>query len=338
MLNAINFPEWLHPEIIPGVPLLRWYGLMYLIAFSVTYILFRVQVKQRKLDIENDDILNFFFWGIVGLLLGARLFAVIIYNGEYYVSNPLEAFLPISITGQGCKFTGFRGMSYHGGLVGMFTALFIYWRVKKIDILDWLDMIAVSAPLGYFFGRLGNFINGELYGRVTSVPWGMYFPNAEKLQTDKPWVQDIASKVGLDISGKQFVNLPRHPSQLYEAFFEGIFLFAVLWFILRKRKPFKGFLISCYVMGYGLVRFFIEYTRTPDKNMGFPLKFVNIDNPGDLFITPWNFTTGQILCALMVIGGSLSLYIFWKLSKKDKKDDKDGKQKLSGRKLRKKLK
>ena len=134
--------------------------------------------------------MNFFFWGIVGLLIGARLFAVTIYNSEYYISNPLEAFLPISITGDGCRFTGFKGMSYHGGVVGMFVALFIYWRIKKIDILGWLDMIAVGAPLGFTFGRLGNFINGELYGRVTSVPWGMYFPNAEKLSTKEPWVQD----------------------------------------------------------------------------------------------------------------------------------------------------
>lgn len=337
MINAINFPDWIHPEIIPGFPLLRWYGLMYLVAFSITYLLFKVQVKERKLDIKGDDILNFFFWGIVGLLIGARLFAVVIYNSEQYIANPLEAFLPISITGDGCKFTGFRGMSYHGGLVGMFASLIIYWKVKKIDIIDWIDMAAAGAPLGYFFGRLGNFINGELYGRVTTVPWGMYFPNAEKLSTKEPWVQGIASEVGLDITGKTFVNLPRHPSQLYEGFFEGLFLFAVLWFILRKRKPFKGFLISCYVMGYGFVRFFIEYTRTPDSNMGFPIKLVNIDNPGDLFLTPWNFTTGQILSALMILGGAVSLYFFWKINKK-KKDQGEPKKKISGRKLRKKLK
>ena len=336
MINAINFPDWLHPEIIPGFPLLRWYGLMYLVAFSITYLLFKAQVKERKLNIDNDEILSFFFWGISGLLIVASFSWVIIYGSG---SNLLEAFLPISITGGGCKFTGFSGMSYHGGLVGLLTGFILYWRIKKIDIVDWLDMIVVGVPLGYFFGRIGNFINGELYGRVTTAPWGMYFPNADRLSTKEPWVKDIASKVGLDITGMDKVNLPRHPSQLYEAFFEGIFIFVILWFVLRKRKPFKGFLISCYVMGYGLVRFFIEYTRTPDSGMDFPIKLVDINNPNDLFLTPWNFTTGQILCAIMILGGAISLYVFWKISKKKKEEETgEQKKKLSGRKLRKKLK
>lgn len=340
MLLAIQFPEWLKPEIIPGLPFLRWYGLMYIVAFSIAYWLFKVQVKERGLQIDKDDILNFFFWGIVGLLIGARLFAVTIYDKEgHFLQSPWEAFLPIRFLSGQCTFTGFQGMSYHGGLFGAVVALIIYARIKKIDLLDWGDMLVAGIPLGYTFGRLGNFINGELYGRVATVPWGMYFPHAELIPTDQPWTKAIAAKVGLDISGRAMVNLPRHPSQLYESFFEGIFLFLVIWFILRKHKPFKGFIIGCYMIGYGIVRFFIEYTRQPDIGIDFPIKLVNIDNPGYLFLTPWNFSMGQILCMLMILGGITALIIFDKLDKREKARVQLEEQKgINLKKLRKKIK
>ena len=177
MLSFIPYPQGLKPEIIPGFPMLRWYGLMYIVAFAITYALFRLQVKQRELSIAKDDILNLFFWGIMGLILGARFFAVTIYDqGGYFFRNPLQAILPFTWAGGKFAFTGFQGMSYHGGLLGAVVAIVIYCRVKRFDVLDWGDMLVAGTPLGYFFGRLGNFINGELYGRITAVPWGMVCP------------------------------------------------------------------------------------------------------------------------------------------------------------------
>jgi phosphatidylglycerol:prolipoprotein diacylglycerol transferase len=335
MLNFINFPEWLKPEIIPPLPI-RWYALMYIIAFSITYLLFNFQVKERKLDIKKDDIANLFLWGIIGLIVGARLFSVIIYDPQgMYIQNPLTAFIPVSCQSGQCTFTGFQGMSYHGGAIGCTVALIIFCRLKKISFLNWGDMIIVGVPLGYFFGRIGNFINAELYGRVTSLPWGMVFPGAE-LSTTDPWVRKTSGELGIPYDGLSEVNLPRHPSQLYEAFFEGIFVWLIIFFLLRKKKPFNGFLISMYFILYGSVRFVLEYFRQPDFGIGFPIKFVDVDNPIYRLITPWNFTTGQILCSLMIIGGFASLIIFKKIS--DTKKAEETKEPLDMKKLKKKIK
>ena len=164
-------------------------------------------------------------------------------------------------------------MSYHGGLIGVLLGSILFCYRRKINFWNFADLMIPAIPLGYTFGRIGNFINGELYGRVTTVPWGMYFP--------------------LDATGQL-----RHPSQLYEAFFEGIFLFAVLWGI-RKKSLFNGFLLSLYLIGYGLVRFFIEFVRKPDFQLGF------ITGP---------FTMGQILCFAMISGG-MSVFLIKKRSK-----------------------
>lgn len=310
----LSFPSWISPEIIPGLPF-RWYGLMYLFAFAVAYLMFMRQVRERKLNIDRDEVMNFFFWAIVGLILGARIFAATVYDPTgRYLRNPLLIFWPFDPQG---RFVGLQGMSYHGGLIGTIVAVTIYARVKKIDLLDWGDMLVAGIPLGYTFGRLGNFINGELYGRVTTAPWGMVFPHAERFPARLSWVSRLAEEVGIAISSPdQLVNLPRHPSQLYEALFEGILLWAFLWFFVRKRKPFRGFVVSMYVIGYGVVRFFIEYFREPDAEIGFPIKLVNIDNPNALLLTPWNFTTGQILNALMIVGGVMSLFVFRALERR----------------------
>lgn len=311
MLNFIDFPKWLKPEIIPPLPI-RWYALMYIIAFAITYLLFNYQVKERKLEIKKDDIANLFLWGIIGLIVGARLFSVLVYDPQgSYIRNPLTAFLPFNFEGGQCTFTGFQGMSYHGGAIGCTIALIVYCRIKKTSFLDWGDMIVAGIPLGYFFGRIGNFINGELYGRITTLPWGMRFPYAEVSTTD-PWVSETAKQLGIKSEGLSEVNLPRHPSQIYEALFEGIFVWLIVFFLLRKKKPFNGFVISMYFILYGAVRFVLEYFRQPDTGIGFPIKFVDIDNPIYRLITPWNFTTGQILCFLMIAGGTLSLFIFKK--------------------------
>lgn len=179
MLAAIAFPSWLKPQIVPFLPL-RWYGLMYVIAFTVTFLLLRYQLREREIPYNKDHVLDLFFWAIIGLLVGARAFAVTIYDPTgYYLRNPLQLILSFTFPGGRPQFTGIAGMSYHGGLVGAATAIIIFLKVKKLDVLEWGDMLTAAIPLGYTFGRLGNFINGELYGRITTAPWGIVFPHAE---------------------------------------------------------------------------------------------------------------------------------------------------------------
>jgi phosphatidylglycerol:prolipoprotein diacylglycerol transferase len=173
-------------------------------------------------------------------------------------------------------------------------------------------MFGASIPLGYTFGRLGNFANAELYGRVTTGPLGMIFPGAQQFSTAETWVQDVAAKLGMDISGQTMVNLPRHPSQLYEALFEGVILWAIIW-LIRNRKPFKGFLAGIYVVGYGFFRFFLEYFREPDADLGYRIELVRNGIPPALFSSLFNFTTGQILNFLMIAGGGIYLIVMSRL-------------------------
>ena len=338
MISYLLYPSWIKPEIIPGLPI-RWYGLMYLVAFLIAYWLFKYQIKERKLKVNNDDVLNLFFWSIIGLLIGARAFAVTIYDPTgYYLHHPLQIIVPFARVNGRLIFTGIQGMSYHGGLVGVLTVFIIYCRVKKINTRDWGDMAVAAIPLGYTFGRLGNFINGELYGRVTTAPWGMIFPHAQKFPASETWVQEFAAKLGINTAGMSMVNLPRYPSQLFEAFFEGFFLWLVMWFILRKIKTFKGFLISCYIIGYGIIRFFIEYIREPDIGIGYPIQLVHLDNPIYQF-SPWNFTTGQILNFFMIIGGVIALIIFKAVADREKGTESvREKGRMNSRKLKKRIK
>jgi len=337
-LAYIPFPSWLRPEIIPGLPF-RWYGLMYLIAFVVAYQLVKIQVKQRGLEVQRDDVLNLFFWGIVGLLVGARLFAVTIYDPTgYYLRHPLQILIPIARVGGRLRFVGISGMSYHGGLLGTIVASIIYLRVKRFPVLGWGDVIVTGAAGGYTFGRLGNFINGELYGRITTVPWGMVFPGAPQYPTDTPWVQEFAARIGMDLSGQGMVNLPRHPSQLYEAFFEGVVLWAILWFIFRKRRSFKGQLIAIYIIGYGVARFLIEYVREPDVELGFPIYLVPLENP-ELHFSFLNLTTGQILNAIMIAIG-IGCYFWFRrraIAERSEQAKHQAARPSSRRKLRKRL-
>ncbi len=303
MLAAVQFPSWIHPEILPFLPgfPLRWYGLMYLVAFAVTYVLFRYQVRSRALGYSDDDISGFFLAGIIGLIVGARLFGTLLYDtsGDYW-RKPWLIFWPF---GEGGRFVGFMGMSFHGGFVGLLAGTVIYARKKRLDYLEWADMIAVSVPLGYTFGRLGNFINAELWGKVSAAPWAMVFPGAKRFPTSLSWVRDIAEKSGLSLEGAM-INLPRHPSQLYEALFEGIVLWLVLWFVVRRHNPFKGFASAAYVFGYGFVRFFIEYFREPDADLGYILTLGDPNASIHLYTTPLNFSMGQLLCFLMMAGAA----------------------------------
>jgi len=299
----IPYPSWLKPEIIPGLPV-RWYGLMYLFAFATAFFLYRRQIRERRFPMTEDDLTSMFFWGILALLLGARLFSTLIYeNGGYYILHPWLIFWPF----QDGRFIGLRGMSYHGGAFAGTLSLIIYAKVKKFSFREITDMFVAGIPLGYTFGRLGNFLNAELYGRVTASPFGMLFPKAAKLPASESWVVEIAEKTGIEITGA-YVNLPRHPSQIYEMIFEGIVLWAIIWFF-RSRKPFKGFLLGLYFLGYGLFRFFIEYFREPDSDMGYPIEFVKSAFHYSYKHPLLSFSTGQILCFLMILFGVVWLII-----------------------------
>jgi phosphatidylglycerol:prolipoprotein diacylglycerol transferase len=186
-------------------------------------------------------------------------------------------------------------------------AVIIYSRVKRFSFRELGDMFAASIPLGYTFGRLGNFINAELYGRVTTGPLGMLFPHATQLSTSEAWVREAAEKCGIAISGA-YVNLPRYPSQLYEMIFEGVILWAIIW-AFRNRKPFKGFLVGLYFLGYGLFRFFIEYFREPDEDLGYRVEFVKSNMPPAYTHPPFSFSTGQILCFCMITFGIVWLIV-----------------------------
>lgn len=260
-------PQHISPVFFEIGPLkIQYYGLMYLVAFTITYLLVIYRLKKEGgHTLSSDQVQSLFTAMIIGLLVGARLGYVLFYNLAYYLRHPLEIILPFDFS-SGVTFTGIAGMSFHGGLIGTILAFWLYVRNTKGGFFQTADLIVPAIPLGYTFGRIGNFINGELYGRVTQKPWGMFFPTAP-------------------------THALRHPSQLYEAFFEGIFLFTVLW-TLRKRVQLSGAMLALYLIGYGLARFIIEYFRQPDDHLGFILL---------------QFSMGQILCALMVAIGLIML-------------------------------
>lgn len=305
----INFPKWIHPEIFPGIPvlgLLRWYGLMYIFAFATAYLVLKRERKEGLLDTTEqkateDDIFSFITFGIIFLLLGARIFSTLVYDTSgLYWKKPWLIFWPFDTETK--QFTGLAGMSYHGGFIGGLIGMIVWCVTHKRPVWKWIDAMVIAIPLGYTFGRLGNFMNGELYGRITTVPWGIVFPRAERFSYSINWVQDFAAACGMTVAeGTKLVNLPRHPSQLYEALFEGLLLWTVLW-TLRKHKPFDGFLAGCYTIGYGLVRFVIEYFREPDADLGYR---ISRDGSDAIYINTslLNISTGQILCFLMILGG-----------------------------------
>jgi len=269
-LSAVwqRLPEHISPDLmVIGSFHVRYYSLMYLVAFFLTYMLTMQRIKREQYGYAAETIQDSLIWGMLGVILGGRLGYVLFYNLGYYLQHPLEIFLPFEFS-NGIHFVGISGMSYHGGALGLLVAMIVYCRKHKIDLWRFIDLICPAIPLGYTFGRIGNFLNGELYGRVTDSPLGMIFPLDPTRQL-------------------------RHPSQLYEAFFEGIVLFVILWSI-RKKSPFEGFLFSLYLIGYGIVRFFIEFYREPDAQLGFVL--------GPL-------SMGQLLCIAMIIAG-LTLFVF----------------------------
>ena len=322
MFLYLNYPSWIHPQIFPGVKflgLLRWYGLMYAFAFVTAYFILKKCAKDGDLNtktyaITDDDLFSFISTGIVFLLIGARVFSTLIYDTSgLYWKKPWLIFWPFDSNG---NFTGLAGMSYHGGFVGGLLGMIIWCKSHKQSFLKWSDAMVCAIPLGYTFGRLGNFLNGELYGRITTMPWGITFPGAERFSSTLPWVQEFANKIGMEIASGHLVNLPRHPSQLYEAFFEGIVLWAVIWFA-RRHKKFDGMLGAIYAGGYGFVRFIIEYFREPDADIGYRIAK---DSTAPIYTNTslLNFSTGQILCFLMITFAVIYALCCWKISKKNK--------------------
>lgn len=310
----IQYPSWISPYVIEGFPV-RWYAVMYLVAFSVAYALFRYQCRNDGvIDMSPEESQDFFITGILMLLLLARLFSCFFYSdAHYYLTHPWMIVWPF----QNGKFVGLPGMSYHGGVVGAVAGGWIYARRHKRSLLQLADLSCAAIPLGYTFGRLGNFINAELYGRVTAGPLGMVFPGAARFPASLEWVRDIAEKTGISCLPGTMVNLPRHPSQLYEAFFEGVVLFLLLWFILRPLKYRKGLpdgtVLAGYLAGYGFFRFFIEYCRQPDADIGYVLSFGEGNDNIALFTSFLNISKGQVFCLVMVLLGiALECFVFWR--------------------------
>ena len=332
MFLYLDYPSWIHPQIFPGVKflgILRWYGLMYAFAFVTAYFVLKKCAKDGDLNtqtykITDDDLFSFISTGIVFLLIGARVFSTLVYN-QYDPSNPNSInywthpwliFWPFD----NGKFTGLAGMSYHGGFVGGLLGMIVWCKRHKQSFLKWSDAMVCAIPLGYTFGRIGNFLNGELYGRITTMPWGMTFPAAERFSAALPWVQEFAQKIGMDISYAKLVNLPRHPSQLYEAIFEGVVLWAIIW-LARKHKKFDGMLGAIYAGGYGFARFIIEYFREPDADIGYRIAK---DSSAPIYMNTslLNFSTGQILCFLMVAFAIVYAVCCAYISKKHKRGQK----------------
>ena len=320
----INYPSWIHPEIFPNIPvlgLIRWYGLMYIFAFGTAFFILKKLLKEGALDSKDsegklvatteDEIFSFIATGIIFLLIGARVFSTLVYDtsGDYW-HKPWLIFWPF----KNGRFTGLAGMSYHGGFIGgLLGMIFWCWRHKK-PTMKWIDAMCTAIPLGYTFGRIGNFMNGELYGRITTMPWGMVFPTvpiSERFSSKVEWVAAFMDKIGMQAVEGQLANLPRHPSQLYEALFEGL-----------KRKPFDGFTGGLYALGYGLFRFVIEYFREPDADIGyrFSVDGAQIYENTSLL----NISTGQILCSLMILGGIGILITCWILDKRKKRKAEQG--------------
>ncbi len=229
-----------YPQIDPvaiaiGPVAIRWYALAYLagIILGWAWIGRQLAAMQRP-PLTKKQLEDLVFWAVLGVMLGGRLGYIIFYNGPYYLANPQEIFM----VWQG-------GMAFHGGMLGVIGAFYLFCRRHELSFWRVIDLAATATPIGLFFGRLANFVNGELFGRITDSPLGMVFPH-----------------------GGEY---PRHPSQLYEAALEGLALFALLFCIARFARAYErpGFLSGVFLAGYGSARFCVEFFREPDTQLGF---------------------------------------------------------------------
>ncbi|MBF8270541.1 MAG: prolipoprotein diacylglyceryl transferase [Gammaproteobacteria bacterium] len=261
-----------YPDINPvavdfGFFKIYWYGISYVAGIVVAWWLLHGRCKTLRPDWTREQVADLIFYGTLGILIGGRLGSVLFYNFSYYLHNPLE----IIMVNKG-------GMSFHGGLAGFCIALWLFGRKQGKGFFTVADFVTPVGPVGLLFGRLANFINGELWGRPTDVPWGMVFPHVD--------------------------DLPRHPSQLYEAVLEGIVMFLVLWWFSRKPQPAMA-ASGLFLAMYGLFRGLIEFFRQPDKQLGFLA--------GD-----W-LTMGMLLSLPMIVLGLILLWLaYQKNSEKQK--------------------
>ena len=251
-----------HPQFNPialqlGPVAIHWYGLTYLAAFGLFLWLASLRVAQPQFARNGwtrRDVEDLLFYGVLGVVIGGRLGYTLFYKPGYYAAHPLEVF---------AVWKG--GMAFHGGLLGVIAAMALFARSRQRRFLEVMDLVAPCVPTGLAFGRIGNFINGELWGRVAdpSLPWAMVFPQ----------------------SGS---DLPRHPSQLYQFALEGLLLFVLMWFYAKKPRP-LGQVAAAFTVGYGVFRFIAEYFREPDGFLG---------------LLTFNMSMGQWLCVPMVIVGA----------------------------------
>jgi phosphatidylglycerol:prolipoprotein diacylglycerol transferase len=253
MIISIPFPV-IDPVIFSFGPVaIRWYSLAYIAGLVLGWQLLRRLVQKSPKLIELEEVDDFLVWVTLGVILGGRLGYVIFYNLTMYINNPIS----ILAVWQG-------GMSFHGGLLGVIGATILFCHKRSIDLWAFADLVACVAPIGLFFGRLANFINGELFGRISDVPWAIIFPQG-----------------GLE---------PRHPSQIYEAMGEGFFLFLIMIFLVKNEtlRRRSGFLTGVFFLVYGIVRTGVEYFRQPDEHIGY-LSF--------------GLTTGQFLSVPLILAG-----------------------------------
>ncbi len=251
----LTFPDISPVAFAIGPLTVRWYALAYVVGILIAqrYISWLDDKKNTPPILDKKAREDLVLYGVLGIILGGRIGYVLFYNLAFYIHNPLQIFH----IWQG-------GMSFHGGFSGILVAFYFFTRRFKLKWLQLMDLLAVATPVGLFFGRLANFVNGELFGRATQVPWGMVFPNGGPL--------------------------PRHPSQLYEAGLEGLLLGTILWF-LATRTPtlrYRGIIGGVFVGGYGLARFTVEFFREPDAQLG------------TVFL---GLSMGQLLCIPMLIFG-----------------------------------
>ena len=254
--RAITYPA-IDPVFLRLGPLqFRWYGLMYLIGLTLAYFIIGARARAQRLPMNKDQVYDMIVYAAVGVFAGGRLGYVLFYNLSYYLENPLKIF---------AVWEG--GMSFHGGLIGTIIALILFAKRQGISVLTIADLAAGVTPVGLGLGRIGNFINGELYGRPTDADWCMVFPAG-----------------GMAC---------RHPSQLYEAFLEGLLLFTLLWLITRRVPP-PGTVFGSFLMGYGLCRIVVEFFREPDAQIGFIFGRISM---------------GQMLSLPMIVAGAIILAI-----------------------------
>ncbi|PMS14808.1 prolipoprotein diacylglyceryl transferase [Trinickia dabaoshanensis] len=277
----------IHPNFDPiaihlGPLAVRWYGLMYLVGFMLAIVVARLRLRMPHVAAQGwtaKDIDDILFYGVIGTILGGRLGYVLFYKADYYFTHPLDIFK----VWQG-------GMSFHGGFLGVTLAMVLFAYQRKRTWLQVTDFVAPMVPTGLAAGRLGNFINGELWGRVTSpdAPWAMLFQSASP--DDAIWLAkhpQLAAQWHLADVFAKYHMLPRHPSELYEIALEGVTLFLVLWFFTRKPRP-VGAASAVFLIGYGLARFIVEFAREPDDFLG---------------LLALGFSMGQWLSLPMIVAG-----------------------------------